>query len=222
MRSAFIGIVRRELIIFVNQPQEWLMPCIFFLLVVSLFTLTLQNQASQFHVIGPSIIWVAITLSLLLSIETSYQTDFHEGVFEQFILSTKPLSLILLAKALAHSIGLCLPLMFLVPFASLLLHLSANSILALMFSLVLGIPSLCLIASFGAFLTIGLKRGGLLLAVIIMPMMIPIIIFACGCVTAASLNESYHGELLLLSAILLASLMLVPIASSAALRVGLE
>ncbi len=222
MLKAFFCIIWRDLQLYSRRRGEWVMPLLFFVMVISLFPMALGVEPHLLARLAPAIIWVAVVLALLMSLDNVFKSDYQQGALEQFVLSPYPLSLLILGKSIAHWIAIGLPLLLLAPLFSVLLNLPFAGVGVLWVTLLLGIPTLSLIGSIGAALTVGLQQGGLLLAILVLPFMVPIVIFAASGVAAAGNGAPFYSELLLLAALLLLTLALGPVAISFALRVSIE
>jgi len=208
--QGFIYILHRDLLLAFRHVASLANPLIFFIIVVSLFPLTIIPDAKLLHTLGPGVIWVVALLAMLLGLERLFHDDFFDGTLEQLLLSVYPLPLLVLAKVIAYWLTTGLPLLLISPVLGLLFHLSPDEIGMLFLSLALATPILSVIGAIGAALTVGLRGGGILLALLILPLNIPILIFGVG------------GQLALLAAILSLVFTLGPIAIAAAIRVGLE
>lgn len=218
MLKAMWFVIRRDLQLYFQQWGECLIPLIFFILIVSLFPMGLGADPKLLARIAPAVIWIAVVLSLLMSLESVFRQDYQEGSLEQMALSPYPLSILLLGKSIAHWMMVGVPLLILAPFLSILLQGSTEGLGVLGLTLVLGIPTLSLIGSMGAALTIGLPNGGALLAVLVMPIMMPIVIFGTSALAAAMDNVSFYAELYVLAALFVLALVLGPVALSHAVR----
>ncbi|WP_406668011.1 heme exporter protein CcmB [Gallaecimonas sp. GXIMD1310] len=216
----FVSLVRRDLTIALRRRADVLNPLIFYLLVITLFPLGLGPEPGLLARLAPGIIWVAVLLSALLSFERLFRDDVTDGTLEQLLLLPLPLPLVALAKVLAHWLLTALPLVIVSPLVALLLHLDSQAWLALVLSLLAGSPVLSLVGAVGVALTVGLRRGGILLSLLVLPLFIPVLIFAVSCVEAAALGLGYSGQLALLAAFSLGALTLCPFAIAAALRVS--
>lgn len=212
----------RDLTLYIRRRGEWMMPVIYFLMITCLFPLALDPDPNLLTKLAPGIIWIAVVLSLLMSLENIFRLDYQEGSIEHYVLSPYPLAILLLGKSLAHWLAIGLPLLILAPVVGLLFHLPVLGIGILLITLAIGIPLISLIGMIGVALTIGLHRGGLLLAILVLPLMMPVIIFAASSVAKASMGQPYSAELFLLTALLVLALGFVPLALSAALKVSLE
>jgi heme exporter protein B len=222
MTNAFTALLRRDLSLAFRHRGELANPLIFFLMVVTLFPLGVSPDVELLRRIAPGVIWIAALLSALFSLESLFRSDFDDGALEQLLLSPQPLAVLVLAKVLAHWLVSGLPMLLFAPLLALLLAMPAGSIGVLMASLALGTPLLSLIGAVGVALTVGLRRGGLLLTVLVLPLYVPVLIFATGAVTAAGAGLPVSGQLYLLAALLTLAITLAPFAIGAALRISLS
>ena len=211
-------IIQRDIRLSFAESAESLTPLLFFLIILSIFPLALGSETKILSQAAPAILWIGVILSLLLSADSLFKADFESGILEQFVLSPYPLSVIMLGNSLAHCITLGLPLLILASFMSLLFGFTTEQTFVFASTLALGLPSLSLVASIGAALTIGLSRGGLLLIVIILPLMVPILILSTSAVLAVREGNPYSAEIFLLGAIFLLVLVSAPLAISAIVR----
>lgn len=218
--TAFMTLLQRDLRIAVRHRGDIFNPLLFFILVVTLFPLGIGPEPQVLTRVAPGIIWVAALLASMLSLERLFKADFNDGSLEQMLLSPQPLALMVLAKVLAHWILTGVPLILVAPLLAVLLHLDDNSYAALMSTLALGTPILSLLGAIGVALTVGLRKGGVLLSLLILPLYIPVLIFATSAIDAAGLNMAYNGQLAILAAMLIGSLTLAPFAIGASLRVS--
>jgi len=218
----FAAVFKRELQLAYRRRSEWINPLAFFVIVVALFPLGLAAGQNTLALIAPGVVWVSALLATLLSLEHMFRADYEDGALEQFALSTYPLYAVALAKVLAHWIITGLLLCLLSPLLGSALFLDAASLEVLFLTLLLGTPTLSLVGAIGAALTVGLRRGGVLLSLLILPLYVPVLIFGAGAVdlTANGLNAS--GQLYLLAALLVLAVTLAPFAIAGALRVALE
>lgn len=219
MRALF-AILQRDLALAYRQRAELMQPVLFFVLVISLFPLGVGPEPNTLQLIGPGVIWVAAILSSLLGLERLFRDDFHDGSLEQLMLSQTSLPAAALVKVLAHWLTSILPLILLSPLLALFLHLSEPMYWALLKTLLLGTPLLSLIGAIAVGLTVGLNRGGVLLALLLLPVFIPLLIFATSAVEAASMQLPYTAQLAIIGAMFLFSLALAPFAIAYALRVS--
>ncbi len=189
---------------------------------MSLFPLGVGPETELLSKIGPGIVWVSALFSSVLSLDKIFQADFEDGSLEIFNLTAIPLEFLVLAKALAYWLTSGLLLVILCPIFGLILSMSSKSILYLTITMLLGTPTLILVGSIGASLTVGLKRGSMLISLLILPLYIPILIFGVSAIDASINDVSAKPQLLLLGSLLCFSLVLSPIASAAGLRINME
>jgi heme exporter protein B len=218
---AFLLLLQRDLMLAFRHRSELANPLLFFVMVVSLFPLGLGPEPNILQRIAPGVIWVAALLSALLSLDTIFRSDFEDGSLEQLLLSPHPASVLVIAKVVAHWLVTGLPLLLLAPLLGVLFHLSLQATLALVLTLTLGTPVLSLLGAIGVALTVALKRGGVLLSLLLLPLYIPVLIFAASAVDAASDGLPVTAQLSFLGALLALALSLAPVASAAALRISL-
>lgn len=218
----FLDIIKRELQIAMRKRAEILNPLWFFLIVITLFPLVIGPDPALLSRIAPGVAWVAALLSALLSFERLFRDDFIDGSLEQLMLNAQSLPMTALAKVIAHWLLTGLPLILLSPIAALLLSLEINIWWALVLTLLLGTPVLSSIGAIGVALTVGLRKGGVLLSLLVVPLFIPVLIFASSALEAASLNMTYGGQLAILGAMMVSAITLSPFAIAAALRISLD
>ena len=218
----FWHIIKRELQIAMRKQAEILNPLWFFLIVITLFPLVIGPDPKLLSRIAPGVAWVAALLSALLSFERLFRDDFIDGSLEQVMLTSQPFVLTALAKVLAHWLLTGLPLILLSPIAALLLSLEISIWWALVLTLLLGTPVLSCLGAIGVALTVGLRKGGVLLSLLVVPLFIPVLIFSASVLDAAGLNLPYGGQLAILGAILAAVVTLSPFAIATALRISLD
>lgn len=218
----FLEIIKRELKIAMRKRSEILNPLWFFLIVITLFPLVIGPDPKLLSRIAPGIAWVAALLSALLSFERLFRDDFIDGSLEQLMLTKQPLVLTALSKVVAHWLLTGLPLILLSPIAALLLSLEIHLWWALVLTLILGSPVLSCIGAIGVALTVGLRKGGVLLSLLVVPLFIPVLIFASSVLDAAGLNLPYMGQLAILGAMMVSAITLSPFAVAAALRISLD
>ncbi|AOW77777.1 heme exporter protein CcmB [Colwellia sp. PAMC 20917] len=218
--SAFSLIIKRDLTIAFRHRDDIINPLLFFIIVVTLFPLGIGPESTTLARIAPGIIWVAALLATLLSLDRLFKSDHEDGSLEQMMLSPHPIFILVLAKIIAHWLVTGLPLIFIAPLLAVLLHLNENSYGALMLTLLLGTPVLSLLGAIGVALTVGIKKGGVLLSLLVLPLYIPILIFATSAIDTAAMNLPYSGQLAIIAALFFGSLTLAPFAVSAALKVS--
>lgn len=219
---AFLAVLRRDLRLAFRQRGEWIQPVLFFMIVVTLFPLGVSPEPTLLRTIAPGVIWIAALLAALVSLESMFRSDFDDGALEQIALSPHPLALLVLAKVLAHWLVSGLPMVLMAPLLALLLAMPTRAVGVLELSLLVGTPLLSLIGAIGVALTVGLRRGGVLLTLLVLPLYIPVLIFATSAVAAAGAGISAAGQLYFLAALLVLALTLAPLAAAAALRISLN
>jgi heme exporter protein B len=222
LTRAFALLLKRDLVLAVRHRAEILNPLLFFVLVTSLFPLGIGAYPELLRAIGPGIIWVAALLAALLSLDGIFRSDFEDGTLEQFLLSSHPVSVLVLAKVLAHWLITGLPLLLVAPLLGILLGLSAVAIQTLLLTLLLGTPVLSLLGAVGVALTVGLRKGGMILSLLVLPLYIPLLIFAANAVDTAAASLPVTAHLSFISALLVLALSLSPLATAAALRISLS
>ena len=218
----FRWIVVRDLTLAWKGRVDVLSTLFFFLIVVSLFPLGIGPETNLLRLIAPGVVWVAALLASMLSLGRLFANDYQDGTLEQLLLTPQPLYLVVLGKVLALWLVSGVPLALLAPVLGIQFGLSGNTLFVLVVSLLLGTPVLALIGSIGAALTLGLRGGGLLLSILVLPLYIPVLIFGSGAVDASIIGSGEQGSLSLLGALLVLSLVFAPWATSAALRISLE
>nr|VFJ65430.1 MAG: heme exporter protein B [Candidatus Kentron sp. DK] len=221
---AFLALFRRDLLLAMRRRNELANPLLFFVLVITLFTMGIraEEHGRLLAVMAPGVIWVAAMLSALLSLDGMFRSDFEDGSLEQMLLSPHPTLLLVLAKISAHWLVTGLPLIVLAPLSGILMSLPLQTMTTLMGTLLLGTPILSLVGAIGVSLTVGLRRGGTLLSLLVLPLYIPVLLFAATAVADAALGFSVAFHLKILGAMLLLWLALGPVATVAALRIGVD
>lgn len=222
MFNAFSQVVTKELKGAFRRRSDILNPIWFFIIVVTLFPLGIGSDPALLRRIAPGIIWVAALLAALLSFERLFKDDFIDGSLEQLMISAYPLPWLVSAKVFAHWLLTGLPILLVSPILAIFLSLDIKTYFALFFTLLIGTPILSLLGAIGVALTVGLRKGGILLSLIMLPLSIPILIFSTMAIDAASYGQSYIGLLALLGAMLVASITLAPFAIAASLRVSIS
>lgn len=222
MIAAFTQFIRRELLIAFRRQTDVFNPLWFFIIVITLFPLSVGAEPALLARIASGIIWVAALLAALLSLERLFRDDFQDGALEQAMLTPLPLSIIVLAKVLAHWLLTGVPLILLSPLLAVLLSFNSSTWLAVVLTLLLGTPTLSFIGAIGVALTVGLQKGGVLLSLLVLPLFIPVLIFSTSAIDAAAIGMPYNGQLAILAAILIGAITLTPFAISAALRVSVR
>lgn len=213
-------IIKRELTLAYRHKDDVLNPVLFFIIVVTLFPLGIGPSTNTLTTIAPGVIWVAALLATLLSLDRIFKSDFNDGSLEQMILSPHPTYIIVLGKVLAHWLITGVPLIFIAPVLAVSLHLNDNAYNAMMLTLLLGTPVLSFIGAIGAALTVRLKNGGVILSLLVLPLFIPVLIFATSTINTAAMNLPYQGQLAIIAALLVGAITLAPFAISSALKVS--
>lgn len=214
------AIFRRDLALAWRSRGDLVNPLGFFVVTVSLFPLGMSPDPALLARIGPGLVWVAALLAVLLSLETLFRSDRDDGSLEQMLMSPAPLSLLVLARVLAHVLTVGLPLVVVAPVLALMLNIQGDAFGALLAGLALGVPVLCLVGAIGAALTTGLSRGGVLVALIVLPLYVPVLVFGAGAAWGAGLGLPYAGQLAVLGALLALSTALAPFAIAGGLRIS--
>ncbi|HKJ16806.1 MAG TPA: heme exporter protein CcmB [Xanthomonadales bacterium] len=220
--TGFNTILRRDLLIAVRKGPEVLMPLAFLLVVVSLFPLGIGPGPALLERMGGGVIWISALLATVISLDTLFRSDFEDGSLDQLLTSGIPASVIALAKITAYWLVTGLPIVLLSPLLALWMNVPTDTWGILMVSLALGTPVLSLLGAVAAALTLGLKRGGQFLALLVFPLYVPVLITGTGAVMAASDRLPYTPFLGLLLAGLLVSLAVMPLATGAALRISVS
>lgn len=217
-----IALLIRDLRLAFRSGSTIFLGTAFFLIVLLLVPLSLEPNISILVNLAPGILWVALILSCLLSLDRIFHLDFQDGTLEQLSISPLPLEGIVLVKSLTHWITTCLPLILLTPIVGLIYSVPLNSIIWMILSLLAGTPALSVIGSFAASLTLGVKRGGLLLSIIVLPMYIPTLIFGSEVIRRSLDQSSNTTPLIFLLAISTSSIALIPFATGSALKINLN
>jgi heme exporter protein B len=216
------ALVVRDLALGIRRPSEILNPLIFFVMVLTLFPLGVGPSPEILARIAPGIIWVAALLATLLGLDSLFRTDYEDGALDQLLVGGNHLPLMALSKVLVHWILSAVPLLILTPLMGLMMHLDWAAIRVLWLSLLIGSPLLSIIGALGAALTVGVKRGSVLLSLLILPLYVPVLIFGTSAVSAAAMGLDYNVQIAILGAMLALALSLAPLAIAAALRVSVS
>lgn len=223
MFKTFRTILVRDLMLAMRHKTEILTTLFFFVIVISLFPLGVGIEKSLLQKIAPGVAWIAALLASMLALERLFASDYEDGTLEQMLLSPQPLFVIVMAKVFAHWLLTGLPLVLIAPLVGLQYHLSSDTITMMMLALLLGTPVLSLLGAIGAALTLGLRGGGVLISLLVLPLYIPVLIYGAGVVADSMLSHNnVQAYLLLLSGFLLLTLVLTPWATAAALRIASE
>ena len=218
----FLNLIKREFLLAMRHGSDSSMIILFFVLVVILFPLSIGPEPGILARISAGIVWVSALLSVMLSMDRLFLSDYDDGSLDLLILAPQPLELIVIAKTFTHWLTTGLPLIIVSPLLALFLNMSAPGYSTLLVALGLGTPTLSLIGSIGASLILGARRSGVLISLLVLPLFIPVLIFGVSAVDAAMMNLSSEPQLLILGGLFLASLVLCPWASAAALRQAAE
>ena len=222
LARTLLGVLKRELLLAARKPADAITPLVFFAIVVSLFPLGVGPEPAVLRTLAPGVLWVAALLATLLSLNRLFAADHADGTLERFALSPQPLGALVAIKTLAHWLTTGLPLLLLSPLLAIQLYLPNEAFGTLLLALLLGTPVLSLIGAVGAALTLGLRGGGVLLSLLVLPLYTPILIFGAGAVTARAAGLDPEAHLSLLGAFLVLTLGFAPWATAAALRISLD
>ncbi|HLB13832.1 MAG TPA: heme exporter protein CcmB [Burkholderiales bacterium] len=220
--AAAIGVLRRDLLLAMRRKSDALAPVFFFVVVASLFPLGIGPEPDLLRRIGPGVLWVGALLATMLSLARLFASDYDDGTLEQMALSPEPFVGLVAAKVTAHWLVTGLPLVVVSPVLALQYGLPADTIAVLAASLVLGTPVLSLVGAIGAALTLGVRGGGLLVALLVLPLYVPALVFGAGAVDANLAGTGAEAHLSLLGACLVIAAFFAPWAIAAALRIALE
>ena len=220
--KGFIQVLTRDLKVALRRWSELCNPLIFFLIVASLFPLAISPEASDLKQVGTGVLWISALLSSLLALDGLFRDDAEDGSMEQLILSPVPLTIVITAKMLAHWLITGLPLVVIAPVVALSYYMPLDTLTTLILALILATPTLSVLGAIGAALTVGLRRGGPIVGLLVLPLTGPVLIFGTRATDLAVQGESAAGPLYLLGALLALAVALGPLATSAAVRVSLE
>lgn len=220
--SVLVSILRRDIRVALRRQSDVAAVFFFFIIAASLFPLGSGADPKLLNAMAPSVLWVTALLSCMLSLPRIFASDYADGTLEQLLLSNQPVVLIVLMKTLAHWALSGLPLVLIAPLIGLQFNLSGLALQILAISLLMGSLALSLIGSIGAALTLGIRGAGVLIAILVLPLYIPVLVFGAGAVNAVAIGMSPNGALSLLGAVLAMALVFSPLASAAALKIALE
>jgi heme exporter protein B len=222
LSHAFFAIIRRDLVLALRRRSEIANPLLFFILVITLFPLGIGAQPNLLQAIAPGIIWVSALLAAMLSLDSLFRSDFDDGSLEQILLSPHPASILVLGKIIAHWLVTGLPLLIVAPLLAIFLGMPTHSLGILLLTLLLGTPVLSLIGAIGVALTVGLRRGGMILSLLVLPLYVPVLIFAGNAVEMASSGLPVDAQINILISILFMALVLAPWPTAAALKMSIN
>jgi len=220
--AAFRATLVRDLLIAYKRKNDIVNPFMFFLIVATLFPIGISPDPQRLGEIAAGVLWISALLAAMLSMDNLYRADYEDGSLEQLLLSPHPLYFMVLAKNISHWLVSGLPVVLVSPLIAYMLNLPADAYFALFMTLLLGTPVLSLLGSIGVALTVGLGSRGLILAVITLPMSVPVLIAGTMAVQQTLNGASLTAYLAILGAMLLASITLAPLASAAALRISIN
>ena len=215
-------VITRDLTLAFRRPEQLLQPLAFFVMVTTLFPLSVSPERAQLRAIAPGVLWVAALLAALLALDFLFRDDAQDGTLEQYALSGQSLTWLLLGKTGAHWLLTGVPLSLMAPLMGYTLGVPAAAGAGIMLTVALGSLALSFIGSIGAALTLGVRRGGVLLSILILPLAVPILIFGSRATELAIHGEAYLAPMELLGAIVVLSFTLAPLAAAAAVRISLE
>jgi len=223
MLGTFLCIVRRDITLAMRRRTDVLTTLFFFVIVASLFPLGVGAEKQVLRFLGPGVVWVAALLASMLALERLFASDFADGTLEQMMLTPQPLSVLVLGKVCAHWLLTGLPLVLIAPLIGLQYALEGDSLWVIALALLVGTPILSLIGAIGAALTLGLRGGGILLSLLVLPLYIPVLVYGSGAVTVSAIDlADVQPFLALLGAFLILALAFAPLATAAALRISVE
>ena len=223
MFKIFFAIVHRDITLAMRRRTDVLTTLFFFVIVVSLFPLGVGTEKETLRQLGPGVVWVAALLASMLALERLFEGDFRDGTLEQMLLTPQPLSVLVIGKVFAHWLLTGLPVVLIAPLIGLQYHLPNQALAVMVLSLLVGTPILSLIGSIGAALTLGLRGGGILLSLLVLPLYIPVLVYGSGAVTVSTIDPAdVQPYLSLLAAFFILALVFSPLASAAALRISVE
>lgn len=217
----FAAQCRRDFMLSLRHRGDIAQPILFAIMVITLFTIATSAEPEKLAELAPGIIWVAVLLSGLLSLDSIYRSDFDDGSLEQMLMSPAPLALLIGARIFVHWLSSVMPLVILTPLFAQMLFLPVDLLAPLMISLVIGTPLISLVGAVIAALTVGIRHSGMLLALLALPLYVPILVFGAGAVVAASQGFAWLGAISLLGAGLVVAIVLAPIAAAAAIKISL-
>jgi len=222
MFNIWTQLLKRDLLIAFRRRSEIIHPLIFFIMVVSLFPLAIGDDKILLQKIAPAVIWVTALLATMLSLDNLFRSDFEDGSLEQMTLLQVPLSFLVTAKITAHWITTGLPLILITPVLAMLLYLPTEMVSTLVLTLLVGTPTLSLIGAVAIALTVALRQGGVILSLLVLPLYIPVLIFATLALQNVEQGFSAEAQLAMMFAILVLAITLSPFAIAAALKVSLN
>jgi heme exporter protein B len=221
-RQAFAALLTRDLTLAVRNRGELVNPLLFYIIVAALFPLGVTSDPRTLATMAAGVLWIAALLATLLSLDNLFRSDFDDGSLELILLSPYPSVILVLAKVLAHWLVTGLPLLVVTPLLAVLMAVPDEARATLWLTLALGTPVLSLVGAIGVALTVGLRRGGALLSLLVLPLYVPVLIFGANAAGAAAAGLPVTGQLYMLGAFLVLALSLAPLATAAALRISVD
>ena len=223
MLKAFWILLKRDLLLALRRRSEIFTVLFFFLIVISLFPLGVGSEDTTLKKIAPGVVWIAALLASTLALDRLFANDYLDGTLEQLTLAPQSLSIMVFAKMIAHWLLTGLPLVLIAPLVGLFYHLPTDTIAVMMLVLLLGTPVLSMIGAIAAALTLGLRGGGVLVSLLVLPLYIPVLVYGSGAISTSMVEGlSIQPYLLLLSAFVLLALIFSPWATASALKISLE
>ena len=222
LSQAFIYLLRRDLTLAVRKRAEFANPLLFFILVITLFPLAMGAVPELLARIAPGIIWVAALLAAMLSLDSIFRSDFDDGTLEQLLMSAHPMPVLVLAKVCAHWLVTGVPLLLVSPLLAEMLGMPQAAQGILLLTILIGTPVLSLVGSIGVALTVGLPKGGIILSLLVLPLYVPVLIFASGAIEGAAGGQDVSAQIYMMLAFLFLSISLSPLATAAALRMSMS
>ena len=222
LSQAFIYMLRRDLTLAFRNRSEFANPMLFFVLVITLFPLAIGAVPELLARIAPGIIWVAALLAAMLSLESIFRSDFDDGSLDQLLMSAHPMPLLVLAKVCAHWLVTGFPLLIISPLLAEMLGMAQQAQGILFLTILIGTPVLSLVGSIGVALTVGLPKGGIILSVLVLPLYVPVLIFAASAIEGAAVGLDVSAQINMLLAFMFLALSLSPVAAAAALRISMS
>lgn len=223
MTNTFWVILKRDLLLALRRRSEIFTVLFFFLVVISLFPLGVSTEDEILKQIAPGVVWIAALLASTLALDRLFSADYEDGTLEKIVLAPSSLSVLVFAKILAHWLLTGLPLVLISPLVGLFYHLPMNSIFVMMFVLLIGTPVLSMLGAIAAALTLGLRGGGVLVSLLVLPLYIPVLVYGAGAISTSMVEGvSIEPYILLLLAFSLLSIVFSPLVTAAALKISLE
>ncbi len=222
LSQAFIYLLRRDLTLVMRNRAEFANPLLFFILVITLFPLAIGAVPELLARIAPGIIWVAALLAAMLSLDSIFRSDFDDGSLEQLLMSAHPMPLLVLAKVCAHWLVTGLPLLLISPILAEMLGMPREAQGILLVTILVGTPTLSLVGSIGVALTVGLPKGGIILSILVLPLYVPVLIFAASAIESAAGGLDVTKQIYMLLAFLFLAISLSPVAAAAALKMSMS